>query len=144
MLARSSLARRPALAVARACSTKASPAPAAPAAPAKAAEPAAKAAPASADSPSDSKHSTDIAFKPNDDGWGYTKRYANGWDNIFGKKSKAPAESTPTPAAAVAPDNSAVQKAKQMAALEAAHACGALSDALLKKAQAELDAKASS
>ena len=60
----------------------------APKAPAAAATPP-KAAPAEKKStPTDSKHSTDIAFKPTDGGWGYNPRYSNSWDNIFGKKQK--------------------------------------------------------
>lgn len=30
----------------------------------------------------------DIAFKPNDSGWGYNDQYANKFDSIFGGKSK--------------------------------------------------------
>eukprot|EP00750_Incisomonas_marina_P006582 INCI14671.1.p1 GENE.INCI14671.1~~INCI14671.1.p1 ORF type:complete len:125 (-),score=29.91 INCI14671.1:52-426(-) len=37
----------------------------------------------------DSLHSKDIAFKPNQDGWGFTNRYASGYDNIFGSKKKS-------------------------------------------------------
>ena len=37
---------------------------------------------------SDRIHSTDIAFKPNSAGWGYSKGYASGFDNIFKKKNK--------------------------------------------------------
>ena len=33
---------------------------------------------------SDSLHSSDIAFKPNNDGWGGTKKVSAGWDRIFG------------------------------------------------------------
>jgi hypothetical protein len=35
---------------------------------------------------SDRIHSTDIAFKPNSAGWGYSKGYAKGFDSIFKKK----------------------------------------------------------
>ena len=38
------------------------------------------------DEPQDRLHSTDIAFKPNKSGWGYTKDYSSNFDNIFGKK----------------------------------------------------------
>ena len=31
-------------------------------------------------------HSTDIAFKPNDSGWGYSPQYSSNFDRIFGKK----------------------------------------------------------
>ena len=37
---------------------------------------------------SDSLHSSDIAFKPNNDGWGGTKKVSEGWDRIFGDKAK--------------------------------------------------------
>lgn len=37
-------------------------------------------------SSADRIHSTDIAFKPNKDGWGYSKRYSNNFEAIFGKK----------------------------------------------------------
>lgn len=40
----------------------------------------------SASSQSDRIHSTDIAFKPNSAGWGYSKGYATGFDSIFKKK----------------------------------------------------------
>ena len=33
-------------------------------------------------------HSTDIAFKPNQDGWGATKKYSKNHERIFGKKKK--------------------------------------------------------
>lgn len=35
---------------------------------------------------SDRIHSTDIAFKPNESGWGGSKKYESRWDDIFGKK----------------------------------------------------------
>ena len=46
--------------------------------------------------PSDSIHSSDIAFKPNNDGWGGgNPQYASNYDRIFGNKNggskKAPA-----------------------------------------------------
>jgi hypothetical protein len=31
-------------------------------------------------------HSTDIAFKPNESGWGGSRKYETRWDDIFGKK----------------------------------------------------------
>ena len=31
-------------------------------------------------------HSTDIAFKPNESGWGGSRKYESRWDDIFGKK----------------------------------------------------------
>ena len=37
---------------------------------------------------SDSLHSSDIAFKPNNDGWGGTKKVSEGWERIFGAKAK--------------------------------------------------------
>ena len=39
-------------------------------------------------SPTDSLHSTDIAFKPNKDGWGSTKGYTSSYERIFGKKKR--------------------------------------------------------
>jgi ribosomal protein S2 len=38
------------------------------------------------DEPTDRLHSTDIAFKPNKSGWGYTKQYSSNFDDIFKKK----------------------------------------------------------
>ena len=55
--------------------------------------------------PSDSLHSSDIAFKPNNDGWGGgNPKYASNYDRIFGNKNgstkKAASEQTaPQPAA---------------------------------------------
>ena len=48
---------------------------------------------ASSDSSSSSSsssrlHSTDIAFKPAESGWGSSKSYASKWDDIFGKSSE--------------------------------------------------------
>ena len=62
-------------------------------------------APAPASPPSDSIHSSDIAFKPNNDGWGGgNPQYASNYDRIFGNKNgdatKAP---KPSAAAAAAP-----------------------------------------
>ena len=88
------------------------------------------------DSPkSDSLHSSDIAFKPNDDGWGYTNRYASGWDRIFAKKG----DEGPAEAAATEQTEAATALFKQQEeALSAAHSCGALSDALYAQAKLEL------
>jgi len=36
-------------------------------------------------SDSDRIHSTDIAFKPSDSGWGFTNKYNKNFENIFGK-----------------------------------------------------------
>ena len=75
-----------------------------------------------------------------DDGWGYTKQYASGWDRIFGNKAEAngaeAAEAPPTPAA------EPPLHATRMAALEAARECGALSDELYRQAARELEAQA--
>ena len=55
--------------------------------------------------PSDSLHSSDIAFKPNNDGWGGgNPRYADNYDRIFGNKNgsakkAAPEQTAPQPAA---------------------------------------------
>merc|ERR1719238_1127376 len=62
-------------------------------------------APAPASPPSDSIHSSDIAFKPNNDGWGGgNPQYASNYDRIFGKKNgdakkAAPEQTAPQPAA---------------------------------------------
>ena len=42
--------------------------------------------------PSDRLHSTDIAFKPTEDGWGYNKRYADSWDRIFARGNRGSSE----------------------------------------------------
>jgi len=34
-------------------------------------------------------HSTDIAFKPTDNGWGYSPKFSSNYDAIFGKKEPA-------------------------------------------------------
>lgn len=47
---------------------------------------------------SDRLHSTDIAFKPTEDGWGYSPRYAQNWDKIFSKKSEEVAKVNDAPA----------------------------------------------
>eukprot|EP00566_Odontella_aurita_P000260 CAMPEP_0113534864 /NCGR_PEP_ID=MMETSP0015_2-20120614/5385_1 /TAXON_ID=2838 /ORGANISM="Odontella" /LENGTH=94 /DNA_ID=CAMNT_0000434051 /DNA_START=215 /DNA_END=499 /DNA_ORIENTATION=- /assembly_acc=CAM_ASM_000160 len=39
---------------------------------------------------SDSIHSTDIAFKPAESGWGFTNKYDSNYDKIFGKKDDSP------------------------------------------------------
>jgi hypothetical protein len=44
-------------------------------------------------------HSTDIAFKPTTDGWGYSHVYGSGWDNIFKKKGKVQEPPPPSPPA---------------------------------------------
>jgi hypothetical protein len=41
----------------------------------------------------DRMHSTDIAFKPSSNGWGYTPQYATRYDNIFQKKTSGATES---------------------------------------------------
>jgi hypothetical protein len=33
-------------------------------------------------------HSTDIAFKPNESGWGHSSKYSSNFDNIFAKKAE--------------------------------------------------------
>ena len=61
--------------------------------------------PAPASPPSDSIHSSDIAFKPNNDGWGGgNPNYASGYDRIFGNKNgatkqQAPEQTAPQPTA---------------------------------------------
>ena len=83
----------------------------------------------------DSLHSSDIAFKPNDDGWGYTKRYASGWDRIFSNKEKVDASEPPTPTAQ--PEQSVSRDAK-LSALQTARDVGALSEDLFQRALREL------
>ena len=62
-------------------------------------------APAPASPQSDSIHSSDIAFKPNNDGWGGgNPQYASNYDRIFGnkngsKKATAPEQTAPQTAA---------------------------------------------
>ena len=52
--------------------------------------------------PSDSIHSSDIAFKPNNDGWGGgNPQYASNYDRIFGNKNGG-ATNAPKPSAAAA------------------------------------------
>ena len=51
---------------------------------------------------SDSIHSSDIAFKPNNDGWGGgNPQYASNYDRIFGNKNGG-ATNAPKPSAAAA------------------------------------------
>lgn len=78
------------------------------------------------------QHPRSCLRRPNDDGWGYTKSYATGWDRIFAKKDEPP------PAAAAQPASAAPILDERMAALDAAKACGALSDALYEQAKREL------
>ena len=58
-----------------------------------------------APAPTDSIHSSDIAFKPNSDGWGGgNPQYASNYDRIFGNKNgstkkAAPEQTAPQPAA---------------------------------------------
>ena len=64
-------------------------------------------APAPASPPSDSIHSSDIAFKPNNDGWGGgNPQYASNYDRIFGNKNGG---STKAPAATAAASQPAAQ-----------------------------------
>ena len=64
-------------------------------------------APAPASPPSDSIHSSDIAFKPNNDGWGGgNPNYASGYDRIFGNKNGG---ATKAPAATAAASQPAAQ-----------------------------------
>eukprot|EP00296_Roombia_truncata_P006022 JP443306.1.p2 GENE.JP443306.1~~JP443306.1.p2 ORF type:complete len:78 (+),score=3.32 JP443306.1:1-234(+) len=50
-------------------------------------------APKSCSEPADTLHSSDIAFKPAETGWGYNPKFASNWDKIFAKK---PENSVPT------------------------------------------------
>ena len=50
--------------------------------------------------PSDSIHSSDIAFKPNNDGWGGgNPAYASNYDRIFGNKNGSTKKAAPEPTA---------------------------------------------
>ena len=140
MLAIGSRAARQSLAPRAFCSSASkaaapAPAPAPAAAPAPAPAPAAAPAPAPAASSEEGPrlHSTDIAFKPTTDGWGYSHVYGSGWDNIFKKKGKA----EPLPLATPAPDPQQ-QLAAKLEALETALGMGALSPALYEQARREL------
>ena len=66
-------------------------------------------------SQSDRIHSTDIAFKPNESGWGYNKKYVNNFDTIF-KKSKASTATDDDKTSSVAEQQS-VSKSVQHAAI---------------------------
>jgi hypothetical protein len=52
-------------------------------------------APASCSPPADRIYSSDTAFKPTNDGWGYTKKFVSNYDKIFAKKTQ-PDESSPS------------------------------------------------
>ena len=53
---------------------------------------------------SDSIHSSDIAFKPNNDGWGGgNPQYASNYDRIFGNKNGSTKKTSETAAAASQP-----------------------------------------
>ena len=53
---------------------------------------------------SDSIHSSDIAFKPNNDGWGGgNPQYASNYDRIFGNKNGSTKKKSETAAAASQP-----------------------------------------
>ena len=57
--------------------------------------------------PSDSIHSSDIAFKPNNDGWGGgNPQYASNYDRIFGNKNGSTSTKT-APKATAAPQPAA-------------------------------------
>ena len=57
-----------------------------------------------APAPTDSIHSSDIAFKPNNDGWGGgNPRYADNYDRIFGNKNGSTKKTSETAAAAPQP-----------------------------------------
>ena len=83
--------------------------------------------------------SRDIAFKPNSDGWGYTKTYATGWDRIFGKNGGTSEEAAPTAAAAPAPAAAAPAPAAdpRLSALENALQAGAISMEIFERARQE-------
>lgn len=64
--------------------------------------PAGCAAPSCPAPQSDRLHSTDIAFKPSESGWGYNRKYVQNFDKIFGGSA---AKSTDTAATAPAVEN---------------------------------------
>tara|TARA_B100000482_G_scaffold82110_1_gene58648 strand:- start:26 stop:454 length:429 start_codon:yes stop_codon:yes gene_type:complete len=89
------------------CFAKEAAAPSPSPSPAPAPAPSSDSSSSKSSSSSDRLHSTDIAFKPTEDGWGYSPRYSNNYDAIFGNKKKAaaapaPAASEPAPAPAEA------------------------------------------
>ena len=94
-------------------------------------------APAPASAPSSEKrlHSSDIAFKPTTDGWGYSHVYGSGWDNIFkkGNAKEPPPPSPPTP------DPQQQQLSVKLEALDKALGVGALSPALYEQSRRELE-----
>ncbi|KAJ1638573.1 hypothetical protein T492DRAFT_942585 [Pavlovales sp. CCMP2436] len=73
-----------------------------------------------ADAPSGDKgsgpslHSSDIAFKPTEGGWGFNSKFESGYDRIFQKGGAAQATASP------------LVLSEQIASLEAALRCGAL------------------
>ena len=87
--------------------------------------------------PKDRIHSTDLAFKPNDDGWGYTKTYAAGWDRIFAKNAQREDPSDLNTSQSTCSSMSSSTDIK-LQALETARACGALSNELFEMAVKEL------
>ena len=95
-------------------------------------------APAPASAPSSEKrlHSSDIAFKPTTDGWGYSHVYGSGWDNIFkkGNAKEPPPPSPPTP-----DPQQQQQLSVKLEALDKALGVGALSPALYEQARRELE-----
>ena len=96
-------------------------------------------APAPASAPSSEKrlHSSDIAFKPTTDGWGYSHVYGSGWDNIFKKKGNAKEPPPPSPPT---PDPQQQQQLSvKLEALDKALGVGALSPALYEQARRELE-----
>ena len=96
-------------------------------------------APSSSSAPSSEKrlHSSDIAFKPTTDGWGYSHVYGSGWDNIFKKKGHAKEPPPPSPPT---PDPQQQQQLSvKLEALDKALGVGALSPALYEQARRELE-----
>ena len=98
-------------------------------------------APAPASAPSSEKrlHSSDIAFKPTTDGWGYSHVYGSGWDNIFKKKGNAKEPPPPSPPVPDPQQQQQQQLSVKLEALDKALGVGALSPALYEQARRELE-----
>jgi hypothetical protein len=82
----------------------------------------------------DRLHSSDIAFKPTQDGWGYSQTYSSRWEQIF-KKDQAATSASNDPASTTLPPSDTVYTAR-LALLTQARDAGALSPALFEQVRA--------
>lgn len=82
----------------------------------------------------DRLHSSDIAFKPTQDGWGYSQTYSARWDQIF-KKEQTPQSALNDPTATTLSASDTVYTAR-LALLQQALDAGALSRALFDQVRA--------